>query len=236
MATVQLKNIKKVYPVSEEKKKEKKSKTNLEITEEGIVAVQSFNLDIKDKEFIVLVGPSGCGKSTTLRMVAGLEDITDGELIIEYLGSKAPAERSLVDRMPELISLVTVKDDGFLSLVVDSSEDDERVILVLILGDMGLRDTGEVNTLIKIRQRHIMLHVWMTEHETIVFLTQRFTDTVKIMRAISIKEQLQVLRLRIDSERLTTQRLDEEHRVMLIVIGGRKLVNLNLTGTLYLLR
>ena len=43
------------------------------VTDEGVLAVQDFNLDIKDREFIVLVGPSGCGKSTTLRMVAGLE-------------------------------------------------------------------------------------------------------------------------------------------------------------------
>ncbi len=49
----------------------------------GVQAVYDFNLDIKDGEFIVLVGPSGCGKSTTLRMVAGLEDITDGKLIID---------------------------------------------------------------------------------------------------------------------------------------------------------
>ena len=46
-------------------------------------AVEDFDLDIKDKEFIVFVGPSGCGKSTTLRMVAGLEDITEGELKID---------------------------------------------------------------------------------------------------------------------------------------------------------
>ena len=79
MAEVKLVNIKKVYPyVSGEQKKSKKKKTdepekkkvNLQITDEGVVAVQEFNLDIKDKEFIVLVGPSGCGKSTTLRMVA----------------------------------------------------------------------------------------------------------------------------------------------------------------------
>ena len=76
MATVQLKNIKKVYPYDsgEEKKKKKgeepENQVNLQITEEGVVAVQEFNLDIADKEFIVLVGPSGCGKSTTLRMVA----------------------------------------------------------------------------------------------------------------------------------------------------------------------
>ena len=68
MATVQLKNIKKVYPFisGEQKKKKKKDepekkKNNLQITDEGVVAVQEFNLDIADKEFIVLVGPSGCG-------------------------------------------------------------------------------------------------------------------------------------------------------------------------------
>ena len=90
-ATVQLKNIKKVYPFvsGEQKKKKKKAdepekkKANLQITDEGVVAVQEFNLDIADKEFIVLVGPSGCGKSTTLRMVAGLEEISSGELIID---------------------------------------------------------------------------------------------------------------------------------------------------------
>lgn len=53
------------------------------VTDEGVLAVQDFNLDIKDREFIVLVGPSGCGKSTTLRMVAGLEEISGGELLID---------------------------------------------------------------------------------------------------------------------------------------------------------
>ena len=66
MAKVTLKNIKKVY-------------------DKNVVAVQEFNLEIADKEFIVLVGPSGCGKSTTLRMVAGLEEISGGEL---YIGDK----------------------------------------------------------------------------------------------------------------------------------------------------
>ena len=93
MASLTLKNIKKIYPHSNETKKSKKKKkddmpekkVNLQITAEGVVAVQEFNLDIKDKEFIVLVGPSGCGKSTTLRMVAGLEDISGGEL---YIGDR----------------------------------------------------------------------------------------------------------------------------------------------------
>ncbi len=64
MPTVEIKNLNKVYAG-------------------GVQAVYDFNLQIKDGEFIVLVGPSGCGKSTTLRMVAGLEDISQGELIID---------------------------------------------------------------------------------------------------------------------------------------------------------
>ena len=107
MAEVQLKNIKKVYPfVSGEEKKAKKKKkddepekkkVNLQITDEGVVAVQAFNLDIADKEFIVLVGPSGCGKSTTLRMVAGLEEISGGELYIDgkLMNDVAPKDRDI---------------------------------------------------------------------------------------------------------------------------------------------
>ena len=103
MASLSLKNIKKVYPFNgdDAKKKKKKGepekKVNLQITDEGVVAVQEFNLDIADKEFIVLVGPSGCGKSTTLRMIAGLEEISGGEL---YIGDKlvndvAPKDRDI---------------------------------------------------------------------------------------------------------------------------------------------
>ena len=86
MAEVVLKNIKKVYPNTEPKKKKKgepEKKSGLKITKEGVLAVQDFNLEISDREFIVLVGPSGCGKSTTLRMVAGLEDISGGDLLID---------------------------------------------------------------------------------------------------------------------------------------------------------
>src|SRR5574344_1984629 len=88
MAEVILKNIKKVYPNSEPKKKSKDSgekKHNLQVTDEGFVAVKDFNLEIQDKEFIIFVGPSGCGKSTTLRMIAGLEEISGGEL---YIGDR----------------------------------------------------------------------------------------------------------------------------------------------------
>lgn len=107
MATVQLKNVKKVYPFesNEDRKARKKARKeperekniNLQITDEGVVAVQEFNLDIADKEFIVLVGPSGCGKSTTLRMVAGLEEISDGELYIDgkLMNDVAPKDRDI---------------------------------------------------------------------------------------------------------------------------------------------
>lgn len=60
-------------------------------------SVKDFNLTIEDKEFIVFVGPSGCGKSTTLRMIAGLEEITDGELLIDgkVMNNVAPKDRNI---------------------------------------------------------------------------------------------------------------------------------------------
>jgi multiple sugar transport system ATP-binding protein len=63
----------------------------------GVVAVSDFNLEIEDKEFIILVGPSGCGKSTTLRMIAGLEEITQGELEIDgkLVNDVPPKERDI---------------------------------------------------------------------------------------------------------------------------------------------
>ena len=78
MATVELKNINKIYS-------------------NNVQAVFDFNLKIKDREFIVFVGPSGCGKTTTLRMVAGLEEITSGQLLIdgEVMNDVAPKDRNI---------------------------------------------------------------------------------------------------------------------------------------------
>ncbi len=78
MASLKLKNIYKVY-------------------DSGVTAVTDFNLDIEDKEFIVFVGPSGCGKSTTLRMIAGLEEISSGELYIDgnLVNNVAPKDRDI---------------------------------------------------------------------------------------------------------------------------------------------
>ena len=78
MASITLKNIRKVYPG-------------------GVTAVDDFNLHIEDKQFIVLVGPSGCGKSTTLRMIAGLEEITEGEIFIgdDLVNNMPPKDRNI---------------------------------------------------------------------------------------------------------------------------------------------
>ena len=132
MAEVILKNIKKVYPNSESKKRSKDSgekKHNLQITDEGVVAVQEFNLDIADREFIVLVGPSGCGKSTTLRMVAGLEEISAGELYIDgkLMNDVAPKDRdiAMVFQNYALYPHMTVYENMAFSLKLKKVSKDE---------------------------------------------------------------------------------------------------------------
>ncbi len=139
MASLTLKNIKKVYPFNgddakQAKKKKKgdepeKKKTNLQITDEGVVAVQEFSLEIKDKEFIVLVGPSGCGKSTTLRMIAGLEEISDGELYIgdRLVNDVAPKDRdiAMVFQNYALYPHMTVYDNMAFALKLRHAPKDE---------------------------------------------------------------------------------------------------------------
>ena len=107
MAEVILKDIEKIYPYVEKKPKKKlfsrkvvepvRRGKHLQITDKGVIAVQNFNLTIADGEFIVLVGPSGCGKSTTLRMIAGLEEISEGELYIDgkIVNSIEPKDRDI---------------------------------------------------------------------------------------------------------------------------------------------
>ena len=110
MASVSLKHIYKIYTGN-------------------VTAVSDFNLDIEDKEFIVLVGPSGCGKSTTLRMVAGLEEISDGEL---YIGDKlvndvAPKDRdiAMVFQNYALYPHMTVYDNMAFGLKLRKTPKDE---------------------------------------------------------------------------------------------------------------
>ena len=92
MAKLILKNLTKIYPYDEKAAKKwfhKKTPVEIaaarnphQVTDRGFVAVRDFNLEVEDQEFIVLIGPSGCGKSTTLRMIAGLEEVTEGQVCI----------------------------------------------------------------------------------------------------------------------------------------------------------
>src|SRR6195952_4946199 len=104
------------------------------VFDDGYEAVKDLNLDIADGEFMILVGPSGCGKSTALRMIAGLEDITGGELIIggDVVNDKAPRDRdiAMVFQNYALYPHMTVRDNmGFaLKLAkVDRAEIEKRV-------------------------------------------------------------------------------------------------------------
>ncbi|WP_025724471.1 ABC transporter ATP-binding protein [Acholeplasma granularum] len=103
MATMKLENINKIYP-------------------SGVQAVFDFNIDIKDGEFIVLVGPSGCGKSTTLRMIAGLEEISSGLLTLDdkKINDLAPKDRdiSMVFQNYALYAHMTVYHNMAFSLVL----------------------------------------------------------------------------------------------------------------------
>ena len=115
MASLLLKDIYKVYP-------------------SGVVAVTDFTLDIQDKEFIVFVGPSGCGKSTTLRMIAGLEEISDGELYIDgkLVNDVQPKDRdiAMVFQNYALYPHMTVYDNmafGLKLRKVPKAEIDEKV-------------------------------------------------------------------------------------------------------------
>lgn len=115
MANLSLKHILKVYPGN-------------------VMAVKDFNLDIEDKEFIVFVGPSGCGKSTTLRMIAGLEEISEGELYIndKIVNDVAPKDRdiAMVFQNYALYPHMTVYDNmafGLKLRKISKEEIDEKV-------------------------------------------------------------------------------------------------------------
>ena len=110
MASVKLTNVKKVY-------------------DNNVVAVHDFNLDIHDKEFVVFVGPSGCGKSTTLRMIAGLEDISGGTVEIdgEVVNDLQPKDRNIamVFQNYALYPHMTVYDNIAFSLRLQKMPEDQ---------------------------------------------------------------------------------------------------------------
>lgn len=97
--------------------------------EGGVVAVSDFNLEVADKEFVILVGPSGCGKSTTLRMLAGLENISEGEIYIEdrLINDVLPKDRdiAMVFQNYALYPHMTVYDNMAFSLKLGKMSKDE---------------------------------------------------------------------------------------------------------------
>jgi len=97
--------------------------------EGGVVAVSDFNLEVADKEFVILVGPSGCGKSTTLRMLAGLENISEGEIYIEdrLINDVLPKDRdiAMVFQNYALYPHMTVYDNMAFSLKLRKMSKDE---------------------------------------------------------------------------------------------------------------
>ncbi|MFA9517746.1 ABC transporter ATP-binding protein [Halopenitus sp. H-Gu1] len=115
MARLELDNVTKVYDTQAE----------------TIVAVEELDLDIKDGEFIVVVGPSGCGKSTTLRMISGLESITDGEIRIgnERINEKAPKDRdiAMVFQSYALYPHKTVRGNMAYGLQLSTDLDQEEI-------------------------------------------------------------------------------------------------------------
>ncbi len=126
MAYLTLKNINKIYP-------------------NGFHAVHNFNLEIEKGEFVVFVGPSGCGKSTTLRMIAGLEDISNGEFLIngKRANEMGPREReiAMVFQSYALYPQMTVYDNIAFGLTLQGVDEDiieERV--KKIAGILGLTD------------------------------------------------------------------------------------------------
>ena len=119
-----------------------------------VIAVQNMNLNIPHNEFLVLVGPSGCGKSTTLRMIAGLEEITSGEIYIgdQLVNEKDPKDRnvSMVFQNYALYPHMTVKENLGFSLKiakVDKKEIEQRVkeaVQILGLDELQKRTSPKI--------------------------------------------------------------------------------------------
>ncbi len=137
MATVSLKNIKKVY-------------------DNEVTAVHDFNLEIADKEFIVLVGPSGCGKSTTLRMVAGLEDISGGDLLIDdnRVNDVEPKDRdiAMVFQSYALYPHMTVRENMEFPLKLKKGAKDENGKAVKMSKEEIARRVNEAAEILGITQ------------------------------------------------------------------------------------
>ena len=158
MADISLKNINKVYP-------------------NGFQAVKDFNLEIQDQEFIIFVGPSGCGKSTTLRMIAGLEEISSGELLIDgkLMNDVEPKDRdiAMVFQNYALYPHMTVYDNmafGLKLRKVPKDEIDKKVREAARIESQRLFQVVRDSVLLWVVQSFVILRysLWMSLFQTLM--------------------------------------------------------------------
>ena len=132
----------------------------------GVVAVSDFTMNIKDKEFIILVGPSGCGKSTTLRMIAGLEEISEGELFIgdRLVNDVAPKDRdiAMVFQNYALYPHMTVFENMAFGLKLRKVPKDEIKKLVDFIVSDELLEIGQKESLERLHNELIVKDWFMT--------------------------------------------------------------------------
>jgi len=128
---------------------------------DGSLAVNDFNLDIADGEFVILVGPSGCGKSTTLNMIAGLEDITSGELRIggQVVNNKSPKDRdiAMVFQSYALYPHMSVRDNMAFGLQLrktPKADIDKAVVEAARILDLLPHFCGNLGSIRRSRAKH----------------------------------------------------------------------------------
>ncbi|BBC74538.1 ABC transporter ATP-binding protein [Lactococcus cremoris] len=166
-------------------------------------SVEDFNIDIKDKEFIVFVGPSGCGKSTTLRMVAGLEDITEGEFKIDgkVMNDVAPKDRdiAMVFQNYALYPHMTVFDNMAFGLKLRKFKKDEIKRRVdeagAILGLTDLLDRKPADLSGGQRQRVAMGHAIVRDAK--VFLMDEPLSNLDAKLRVSMRTEIAKIHRRI---------------------------------------
>ena len=215
MASISLKNINKVYP-------------------NGFHAVKDFNLDIEDKEFIIFVGPSGCGKSTTLRMVAGLEDISSGDLLIDgkRMNDVEPKDRdiAMVFQNYALYPHMTVYDNmafGLKLRKLPKAEIDQKVREAAKILDLeGLLDRKPKALSGGQRQAMALLMSTMTPIEFLIL--DEHTAALDPKTAAKVLETTDKI---VNSEHLTTLMIT--HNMRDAIAHGNRLIMMNAGHVIY---
>ncbi len=203
-----------------------------------VQAVYDFNLDIKKNEFIVFVGPSGCGKSTTLRMIAGLEEITAGNLFIDgvYANALTPKDRniSMVFQSYALYPHMSVYDNMAFSMKIRKS-------VVPVLDENGqpvlVEDEATIKALEKqIKEKEVLLSKINTP--TVEALKVKIEKLEEVLKTASNKEKIQERIYKIKDRLMwiedSTKRINEEIAVLKEDIEKAKEIKIPKTETRFL--